>query len=586
MVSKRHALVAVALGVTVALAGCVNVPTGGRVVSGTAPERAPVDDPYVRLIPVPPGRNWSKSQIVQGFLTASAAFDDGHAVARKYLAPKTKWEPTNRPGITVYDRPLTIAELTDRVEVTGRQLGTISTDGQYLAYPDKIDEVFQLAKDAHGQWRITALPNQLLTGMLLGQRDVERAFRTLNLYYFAPDGKVLVPNPIYLPLMNRPELPSQLVRAALGGPTSWLTKAVRSDFPPDTKLLGKGVDVTDGVATVNLSKEAMGGSLSGMSAQLMWTLRQLPEVTRLRLQIDGETMSPPGMGATQSPSDWRHNDADKVPPREAGQSAPVYLSGDDGQFEQLKGDLPQRVDPSGRTRLHRPAISLDEKSVAGLNESGDTVLQGDIGRDAPRPVLHAPDPGGRFIAPTWDRSGTLWMLENYGDRSRLWIKEKNKEPVEVHEWDLSPNHVMALRVARDGVRIAAIAKTGERAQLQMGRILWEFGVPTVAQFLFLGSEIVNAKDLAWRNADELVVLGSTQRQPNVVPYQVPVSGGPLRVIGSGGTDMTSITALPGSPVLVGMRAENADKICRQHDENDPISEWDCFAKGQAPAYPG
>jgi hypothetical protein len=108
----------------------------------------------------------------------------------------------------------------------------------------------------------------------------------------------------------------------------------------------------------------------------------------------------------------------------------------------------------------------------------------------------------------------------------------------------------------------------------------------VAQFLFLGSEIVNAKDLAWRNADELVVLGSTQRQPNVVPYQVPVSGGPLRVIGSGGTDMTSITALPGSPVLVGMRAENADKICRQHDENDPISEWDCFAKGQAPAYPG
>jgi hypothetical protein len=587
--------VALALCLIGGVAGCVNVPTGGRVGAGQAAERAgPVDDPYVRLIPVPPGKDWLPTEIVQGFLTASAAFDDEHAVARMYLAPKVGWEPDPRPSVTVYERSLNIGPPTAdgqggagvRIQVTGRQLGTIGRDGQYQAIAGKVDQSFGLGKDAHGQWRITRLPDALQAGLLLGQRDVDRAFRTLNLYFFVPDGTVLVPNPIFLPLINRRELPSQLVRAVLSGPTSWLGKAVRTEFPPGTELLGDRVDVTEGVATVNLSKQAVHGSPSGMSAQLMWTLRQLPEVTRMRLEIDGEPVSPPGVGATQMPHDWRNNDADLTP------RPPVYLRAADGQLQALHGDRIERIGHPGALRLYDPAVSLDQRFVAGLNGARDTVLAGDIGGSASSRVLSAPDPGGRFITPSWDRLGTLWMVENRRGGSRLWVKEQGRRaPVEIHVWDLHAQSVKALRVARDGVRVAAIVETGGHEQIQMGRIVRRpSGVISVSNFLPISSEILDAKDLAWRNADELAVLGSTQRQPQMVPYQVPVSGGQIRAVGTGGGDMISITALPYSPLLVGMRVEDKGKsvakICRQRDESDPISEWSCFATGHDPSYPG
>jgi lipoprotein LpqB-like beta-propeller protein/sporulation and spore germination protein len=603
--------VALALCLLGGVAGCVNVPTGGRVTSGRAAERAgPVDDPYVRLIPVPPGRDWLPNEIVQGFLTASAAFDDGHAVAKMYLAPGVDWEPDPRPSVTVYEGSLNIGPPAAgdsagsppaatpattpagapggvRVQVSGRRLGTIGVDGQYQAIAGKVDQVFELGKDAHGQWRITGLPDALRAGMLLGQRDVDRAFRTLNLYFFVPDGTVLVPNPIFLPLINRRELPSQLVRAVLSGPTSWLANAVRTEFPPGTQLLGDRVDVMDGVATVNLSKQAAAGSQSGMSAQLMWTLRQLPEVTRMRLEIDGEPVSPPGVGATQLPHDWRNNDADVM----TRPSQPVYLRAGDGQLQELTGDHAEAIGRPGAFRLYRPAVSLDERFVAGLNDSSDAVWAGGIGDSAPRRALSSADPSGRFIAPSWDRLGALWMVENHHGGSRLWVKEPGRPATEIHLWDLHAQQVKALRVARDGVRVAAIVETDGHEQIQMGRIVrGPTGVTSLSNFLPISSEIANAKDLAWRNADELAVLGSTQRQPQMVVYQVPVSGGQIRPVGTGGGDMISITALPRSPLLIGMRVEDKGKsvakVCRLRDENDPISEWSCYANGFDPSYPG
>jgi hypothetical protein len=586
-------LVAVAVGAT----GCVNVPTGGRVVAGQSAERAePLDDPYVRLIPVPPGRDWLPEQIVKGFLVASASFDGGHAVARMYLGPNVAWEPGPRPEVAVYDGVLDVVpvggadEAAARWQVTGTQVGTIGADGQYEARSDRVDKTFQLAKDEAGRWRITGLPHDLRNGLLLGLRDVERAFRTLNLYFFTPDRTVMVPNPIFLPLVNRRDLPSQLVRAALAGPTRWLGEAVWSEFPRGTRLLGDKVDVTDGVATVNLSKEAAKGSLSGMSAQLMWTLRQLPEVAGLRLQVDGETVSPPGKGATQTPNDWRNNDADLTPPQS---SLLAYLRDADGRFQRLQSDIVSNVDVTRGAPIYHPAISLDERSVAGLTESGDTVLVGDIGGAAPRPVLRAA-PGGRFTTPTWDRSGTFWVVENDGrGNSRLWLGEPGKAPVEAPLWELDGHTVTALRVARDGVRVAAIADMDGSRQIQMGRIIRVHGVRTATSFLPISSEIVDATDLAWRNANELAVLGSTQRDTQLAPYLIPVSGGAIRKFGTGGGEMTSITAMPRAPVLVGMKVrdektnEFENRICRQQDEGDPLSGWTfCTPKGHDPAYPG
>jgi hypothetical protein len=585
------------------VAGCANVPTGSRVASGRPTEQAEsFDDPYVRIVPVRPGRDWLPSQIVEGFLSASASFDDLHAVAREYLLRNIEWEPDTRPTVTVYaNGSLNVVQ--DRtgadqatVQVSGDQVGIIRPDGQYEADPKAVNEIFHLARTAQGQWRIDQLPVSLNSGLLLSRRDVDRAFRTLNLYFFAPDRKVLVPNAIFLPLVNRRDLPSQIVRALLGGPTTWLYPAVWNAFPSGTHLLGDGVQITDGVATVDLSHEATRGDLAEMSAQLMWTLRQLAEVKSMRLQIDGETRSPPDVGATQTPRDWQDNNPDAV----VGNGAqPAYLVGTDGRLEQLTDELTSPLGTLENERLYDPTISFDYRTIAGLSSGRDRILAGELtGNGGParlHTVLSASSSGAQFTSPSFDRDGTMWTVESTGSGSWLWVKQRNRPPVrvDVDTWSLSGYKIRALRVARDGVRVAAIVVgAGKHAQIQIGRIVRSGTTLTAGEFLPINSELADVTDLAWQDAGELAVLGRLQRTTaEVLPYRVPVSGGGLAGIGTGAQgEMSSISAAPNSPALVSARVPGkdakTDQVCRLTDPQDRFSDWECFVKGSDPFYPG
>ncbi|RAY14287.1 hypothetical protein DPM19_15025 [Actinomadura craniellae] len=575
-------------------AGCAGVPTGGRVASGPPAERVEqVDDPYVRIVPVRPGADWEPVDIVRGFLIASASFDDGHRVARAYLAPGTEWQPEARPGVTVYEDSVDVVATEPgatqvSVAVRGSQVGAIGRDGQYEADARPIDQTFHLSRDARGQWRISGLPEQLTDGLLLSRRDVDRAFRTLNLYFFAPDGNVVVPNPVFLPLVNRQDLARQLVRALLGGPTSWLQPAVKTTFPAGTRLLGDGVQVSDGVAVVDLSAEARTGDRRRMSAQLMWTLRQLPEVRQMRIQIDGETVRPDGAGPTQSPRDWIGYSPDASTPETP---QPAFLRGPDARLHRLGEDASQ---PVGDT-VHRPAVSLDAGFVAGLDEDGRQVLAGPVraGATTLRGTLVASRPRSRFTTPTWDRNGALWVVESDSEGSWLWVKESGREWARVERWGLGGYEVLAMRIARDGVRVAALVKDGERAQIQLGRIAREPAGRVMGEnFLPVSSDVVNARDLFWYDSGTLAVLGTTAADTQVFPYLVPVSGGMITPIGIGALgDPVSITAAPDSPVLVGSIRRDAQgrqraHICRQRNPDERSSEWLCTVPGSDPAYPG
>ena len=45
----------------------------------------------------------SPTQVVQGFLDASASFDGDHAVARQFLTPPASADWETDAGVTVYD---------------------------------------------------------------------------------------------------------------------------------------------------------------------------------------------------------------------------------------------------------------------------------------------------------------------------------------------------------------------------------------------------------------------------------------------------------------------------------------------------
>lgn len=573
--------------------GCASVPSGGQVVTGEPAERAErVDDPYVRLIPVEPHPEWGPAQIVSGFLAASASFDDNHKVAKLYLGKQNTWNPGLRPSVTVLSSRITdpqiirSSETQATVRITGEELGTISSDGQYTASPKELDATFQLAKTQQGVWRITSLPGDEKTGLLLTKDDVERAMRTVNLFYFAPDRHTLVPNGIFLPVVNRQKLPTQLVQALLTGPTSWLNGAVQTAFPKDTRLK-RSVQVAKEVATVDLTEEARGGNIERMSAQLSWTMRQLSEIKQWRLQIDGETVTPDGLDSTQPVHAWEVNSPDgQVSPDEAHQNA--YVVGPSGFLGILEGDRAQPVVTGQAGRLSRPAVAPDYQEVAGLSAEADQVLVAApvTGTPAPRVLLTARE-GARFTAPSWSRDGTLWVVESKEDASWLWVRRRGKPPVRAAHWGLGGREVREFRIARDGVRAAVIARVDGRPQVQVGRIVHApDGSLDVGSFLPVSSELQDAIDLAWRDYNTLAVLGRAKRDSQTLPFLMPISGSAITSLGVGSLgEPRTIAAAPGAPILIGTVSSGKDQVCRQRSPSNSYSPWICPTPAKDPSYP-
>ncbi|MFG2002364.1 LpqB family beta-propeller domain-containing protein [Spirillospora sp. NPDC048911] len=576
------------------VSACATVPSGGRVMSGQPADRAEqADDPYVRLIPVRPRTGWTPEQIVSGFLYASASFDDGHRVAREYLAGATGWQPAARPAVTVFQdpkfvpRPEKQSDTQATVRLTGSQLGVISTDGQYTADPKQVVVNFQLTRTRPGTWRITGLPTEARTNLLLTKADVDRAFRSTNLYFFTPDQKQLVPNGIFLPLANRRHLPTHLVRALLAGPTSWLSPAVKSAFPAGTKLLGD-VDVDkDDVATVNLSREARGGNPERMSAQLSWTLRQLSEIKQWRLKIDGDEVAPEGHDATQPIRSWQEYAPD--PGSEEKQKAETpYFIGSKGLLSGLLSGKENPLTQSLAYRLVRPAVAPDRLEAAGLSPDHGQVLltKGLLDTHEVQTMLTRQHSGSRFTAPTWDRNNQLWVVETAKNKSWLWVRKRGQPFQRVGHWGIEGREVLALRVARDGVRAAAIVKVGNRAQVQLGRIAYDAkGAIDAGTFLPVSSELEEAIDLAWRDYGTLAVLGRRRSESQILPYLVPVSGSAISPLGGGiQGEPRSIAAAPGTPVFIGTRNGQRNVICHQQSARDQFSEWTCPINGSDPNY--
>lgn len=590
---RTRLLLAVVTAMGLCAGGCASVPSGGRVTSGRSADRAElVDDPYVRIVPVPPGENWDTRRIVRGFVTASASFDDGHRVAKEYLlGAGTVWQPGARPGVTIYqgepDYGVVSQSATQaRVRVRGTKMGSIGGDGQYEAAEGPFEMIFELTKDPRSQWRIDRLPTELSSGLLLSQRDVDRAFRSLNLYFFAPDRERVVPNAIFLPLGNRQELAAQLVRALLDGPTAWLEPAVRNLFPKGTRLLG-GVAITDGTATVNLSGAARYGDIAAMSSQLVWTLRQLPEFQRLKLQVEGTTQRPLGERSTQSIDDWKRHSPDIVD----GVESAVFRGPSDHLYQFSPYRQAQRMLNDENDRLFGPAISSGFTDVAGLTAERDAMLAGRLsgGPTELSTVLRPGRKGARLTTPTWDRKGVLWVVASTRTHSWLYVRQGDQRPVRVSGWGLEDRGIRALRIARDGVRAAAIVMVGKTAQIHIGRVVRDSkGRIVSVSFLPITSELVDAVDLAWSNAGMLAVLGRLPSVNQVMPYLVPVSGGPVQSMGVGSLgEPQTIAAAPSSSLIIGIRdAQRKSRLCTQKNFRDRFSEWSCVTEGAEPAYVG
>ena len=568
----RAAGAAAALGL---LAGCggvpgsikAQVPTSGPIEQG-AQVGVQQEDQFIRVIAREPRPGMSETEVVQGFLDASASFDGDHAVAREYLTPEASSRWNTNAGVTIYAGAPDFLELGSNVTVTAAEAGTIASNGRFsVSGPGgAVAETFGLSQ-VDGEWRIRQVPK----GLLLSQSDVDRAFRSFAVYFFNPTYDTLVPDPRMVPVIG-PGLATTLIRQLLAGPSDWLQPAVRTGFPAGVGLNIDSVPIDSGVARVDLTTSvrlADDRTRQAMSQQIVWTLKQLPEVQAVEITAGGQPLIVPGVTTPQPRDSWP-----EVDPNAIAAGASGYAARPEGVVR-LSADAVSPVPGgagSGEQVFVDIAVSSDFTSIAGIDTVGG-VWAGrmDIGAS----LIQVREPGAA--------TGIAY------DRQSVWVVDANEgllsigvngtvEAVTVTGLGKRAQLISAVP-SRDGTRAALIVRRGPRTSLLLARIVRTAESSariTVDAPLRVESTLAEVADVAWSGADTLAVLGNESAGTMQI-YDVSIARGTAVARGTPEAPV-SVGAAPGLPTLVG----SANGLVYEFT----AGAWAERVRGSAPTYPG
>ncbi|HTU72176.1 MAG TPA: LpqB family beta-propeller domain-containing protein [Trebonia sp.] len=591
----------VALGLSVATAGCVSMPGGGPVQPYPVAQGAEAPNQnYYQVVPQPPAQNATPSQIVAGFLAAGASFAGQQQVAREYLTPQAsrEWKPiwsatVYKAGPTVSSARLAAGRDTASVTVGGSPQATLSSHGKYAVQgetPNKKTYRYDLVKNSSGQWRIS---NAHDNPLLLTSTEFSIDYQLADLYFFDPSRHYLVPDPVYVPLQaTQGALVNGLVQDLINQPTDWLgeaeapSTATYSAFPARTSLQG-AVSVDGGTASVNLTGSAISrASLTvkqQISAQLLCTLTgacqgQQQQVKSVALYINGHAFVPPGAAGNPVQHQAQYQ------PAATSKASGLYYLTASGQLEMLAKPQAKPVTLAsvgpGSSSL---AVSPDGKYLALLRKGN--LYTGTVGGAS----LASRGPGSGITSLSWDSSDHLWVAN--GGAVFVLTATPGKpasSPVPVSIFSSSypnnscgsnPNDVTALRVAPDGVRVAMVYG-GSQETLAFGAIA-RSGPSTQPLIVVNLSPFFVCKaagaftSLSWYGADDVVALSGSGSA--VTDY--PVNGGTPTPLEAPQAASTSITASAGFGLVVAGRGTISSAAGLS-------SAWGSLGAGLSPAFPG
>ena len=567
---------AVAMAAMAVLAACATVPSSFTAqVPTTGPieqgEEVGVDreDQFIRVIARGPRDGMSPSEVVQGFLDASASFDGDHAVARQFLTSSASLDWDTNAGVNVYEGAPALTELGRSVVMTAVESGTISTNGRFeVDGPNtELREIFTLI-EVDGEWRIDTFPQ----GLQLSQPDVDRAFRSFAVYFFNPTFDTLVPDARMVPVIG-PGLATTLIRRLVAGPSEWLLPAVRTGFPDGVRLNIDAVPIEAGIARVDLTagaRKADDRTRQALSQQIVWTLRQLPDVQAVDITAGGQPLVVPGTPSPQPRDAWPQVDPNGLPPGASG-----YAARPDGVVRLIPLGVRQVPGGAGTgdIALVDIAISLDSQSVAGIDPDG-AVWKGRLVEGAP--LIRIRDPG----SPTglaFDRSTSVWLVDP--EQGLLSVAgDGTASPIAVGGLAKKTTLIAAIP-SRDGTRAALIVRRGPRTALLLGRVIRSSGGATritIDEPIRVEARLVEVVDAAWSGADTLSVLGS-ESAGSLQVFDVDIARGSSTSRGTPEAPVT-VAAAPGLPTMVGA----ADGLIYELSGG----AWQERVRGSSPVFPG
>lgn len=535
---KRPLLVAPAL--ILVLAGCGGLPESGPVHhyaggNGNVPQ-APA-----YFSPPGPAPGDSPVAIVRGFMLAMQANPPSTAVARSFLSAHARatWKPND--GTVVYGAS-TVSQ-GDGGNVTLRLVDAHHLDarGGWINQPPGRTETVELhLVKEKGQWRIDDPPNALV----VIESYFQGKFALFNLYFYDQTGRVLVPEPVYLP--RGEQTATNLVRGLLAGPGRAMADVVRSAFPLGTDL-DLSVTVSEsGVAEVPLNGDVLKlppDQLTRAMAELAWTLRQVPGLVRVRMTVDGAPVPLPDGRIDVSVQEGMH-----FAPGPRALQPPLAVSR--GRVVSLAQGTPRPVSgPFGGPgfALRSLAVNRNESRLAAVGTNGRTVYLGPLAGPARAAAVTQVFDGTDVLRPAFDMFGELWLVDRTASGATVHVlRGRRSEGVRVR--GVTGESVAGFAISPDGTRLVTALTGGATPRLLVSNIVRtpeglvqhvgptrELPVPT--------SDAGPAVDVGWASPTTVALLSRSGRSAGKVLFLL-ADGSP----GDGSPNVS--TALSGATGLV------------------------------------
>lgn len=450
--ARATSLVVAAL---VALAGCAAIPTSGPVTEVV--DDSGFGQSTVRYSPALPAEGATPGEVVRGFLDAMLAYPSSTRTAAAFLTPEAAATWDRQEGVTVY-RGAQVASPArsgpravdtgdgSKVRLDLDETGRLDAQGRYSAGRGAQDMGYDLER-VDGQWRI-ADPQP---GLLVTDKFFADYFRPFDLFFFDRPAQRLTPQPVHLLVDDR--LAAALIAAlARGGDSS----QARS-FVPALDDLRATVPVGTGVADVGFTAGSRDDSdVERLSAQVIWTLRQVPGISDVRISVGSRPVEP--HGSPEQPIDsWDEFGAGPAREQAHALRGDRVVEIDDGEVAPIDG--PWGDDAGGAS-----AVALTGDRIALVDDGRSSIRIADRDGAVQRTLI-----GSGVLDPTTDVDDRFWVVDRPGGRTR--VRTVADGVTTISPGPLAALDVRSLDISPDGSRYVVTVGAGGGATVRVGRVL-------------------------------------------------------------------------------------------------------------------
>ncbi|MDJ1112960.1 LpqB family beta-propeller domain-containing protein [Microbacterium dauci] len=521
--SLRTRLAAVtATLVALTLTACAGLPVDGPVHVGRA-----IDEveglPDFSFVPDGPVADATPQQVVEGFIAAGSGPRQNWATAQEFLTREFRetWKP--QAGVIIHaagDRTVDVVS-DEEIVVNVDPVATVDDTGAYEpsgegAIPLRYELVLE-----NEQWRIAQAPD----GIVLDANRFSSVFRSYSLAYFDPKWRSLVPDVRWFPATNPA---TRITDALVTGPKSpWLASSVQNAFPEDVSLTQPSVPVDAGVAQVSLdasARDLSAQTLSRMQAQLEASLADAG-ILKVQMLVGDEVLDVRAATVEEHRVEVR----------------PLVLA--EGRFGFLSGseleELPELT--AAFSTIEPESIELDaDRTTAAVRTTSGAVLR--VASDGSVAEL---DTRAGLTAPSIDPFGHIWTVPSSTPAEIVAYGPDGSARTLAGGWT-GATAVSAMRVSRDGTRVAALVRDGVRSAVWVAGIVRDDGdVPVaIGEPHPVATLAGDGIELTWLD-DATVALVWTDGEQRMMREQ-PIGGEGVEILAPAGVVSVAGGNQPGS----------------------------------------